>query len=276
MAAGPMQGAPMPGASPAMPGAHPPRPPMRPGAPAGGPPGGPPGPGPQPVPPPPPKPPVTIDAVMQLLRDDRMRGFRIDIETDQLVEADEQAEKQRRMEFVTAIGGLLGNAMQLEANPAAGALLPAVGASIMFAVRGFRAGRELEETIETALERAALLISQPKPQEQDPKAAVQMQVEQVKLQGVREKAAAESQKAQMEIVGKQVEQQDDFARLDMDRQRMMAEQAREDRASQMEERMAMLEAQLREREHQLEMMRMERQAAVDHHAAMMPPAMGGA
>ncbi|MDN5006423.1 hypothetical protein ACFQZO_37050, partial [Bradyrhizobium sp. GCM10027634] len=47
----------------------------------------------QPIPQPAGPPPVTIDAVMQLLRNERMRGFKIDVETDSLVEADQNQEK---------------------------------------------------------------------------------------------------------------------------------------------------------------------------------------
>jgi hypothetical protein len=42
--------------------------------------------------------------VIELLRDERTRGFRIEIETDSTVEPDEQAEKQRRVEFLEAVG----------------------------------------------------------------------------------------------------------------------------------------------------------------------------
>ncbi|WP_375453723.1 hypothetical protein [uncultured Methylobacterium sp.] len=208
---------------------------------------------------------MTIDAVMNLLRDDRMRGFRIDVETDQIVEGDEQAEKQRRMEFVTAIGGLLGNAMKLEANPAAAALMPAVGETIMFAVRGFRAGRQLEEVFETALEKAAMLIAQPKPPQADPKMQIQMQSEQIKLQGVREKTAAEVQKAQLGIQQAQVEQQDDFARLDMERQRMMADHARETQAAARDDAYA-------HAQHVREMQALEAEAAALQREAPMTPA----
>lgn len=225
---------------------------------------------PQAPPAPPPKPPVTIDAVMRLLRDDRLRGFRIDVETDQIVEGDEQAEKQRRMEFVTAVGGLLSGAMKLEANPAAGALMPAVGETIMFAVRGFRAGRQLEEVFETALEKAAMLIAQPREAEPDPKAQVQLQTEQIKLQGVREKTAAEVQKAQFGIQQAQVEQQDDFARIQLDQQKQADEHARAERMQAMEERMLLLEHQLKMAEHGHEMQRMDRQAALDAQAAAQP------
>lgn len=66
----------------------------------------------QPAPPPPEMPPQlqqmmqqpTIDEVVQLLRNDSIRGFQIEIETDSTIEPDEDAEKQRRMEFVQMVG----------------------------------------------------------------------------------------------------------------------------------------------------------------------------
>ena len=53
---------------------------------------------------------VFDDRVMELLRNDRMRGFVIDIETDSTIQPDEDAEKQRRTEFITAVGGFLQQA----------------------------------------------------------------------------------------------------------------------------------------------------------------------
>ena len=45
---------------------------------------------------------VSIDAVMQLLRDERTRGFVIEIETDSTVLTDDMAEKSSRAEFLSA------------------------------------------------------------------------------------------------------------------------------------------------------------------------------
>ncbi|MGO7244716.1 hypothetical protein ACCS70_36735, partial [Rhizobium ruizarguesonis] len=52
----------------------------------------------------------TIDVVVQLLRNDSFRVFQIDIETDSTIVPDEDAEKQRRMEFVQMSGGFLQQA----------------------------------------------------------------------------------------------------------------------------------------------------------------------
>jgi hypothetical protein len=89
-----------------------------------------------------------IQAAIQLLRDERLRCFRIDIETDSTIQPDENAEKQRRTEFVTAIGGFMKEAVPLAS--AAPPLIPMIAETLLFTVRGFRAGRELEDTIEQA------------------------------------------------------------------------------------------------------------------------------
>ena len=87
--------------------------------------------------------PVTIDAVVALLRDDRMRGFRIDIETDSLVEADQTQERNDRTAFVQAIGGFFkefGPIVQQQP-----AMAPLAGGLLQFAVRSYKVGAELED-----------------------------------------------------------------------------------------------------------------------------------
>src|SRR5262249_5794276 len=86
------------------------------------------------------------DDVMELLRNDRMRGFLIDVETDSTIQPDENAEKQRRVEFITAVGQFMGEAAQV--LPGAPALAPMISEAMLFLVRGFRAGRSLEDVIE--------------------------------------------------------------------------------------------------------------------------------
>src|SRR5438445_7869700 len=105
--------------------------------------------------------PVTIDAVVQLLRNDRMRGFRIDVETDSLVEADQTQERNDRTAFVQAIGGFFkefGPIVQ-QMPP----LAPLASALLQFAVRGFKVGAELEETIEKTMGQVAQHLANPPP-----------------------------------------------------------------------------------------------------------------
>jgi hypothetical protein len=102
----------------------------------------------------PPKPPerpnvVTIDAVMQLMRDDRMRGFRIDIETDSTIQADENEYKQRLGEMVTGVGMFIEKVMPAaEAHPE---LAPFLGEMLLTVTRGYRVGRQMEGALEDAV-----------------------------------------------------------------------------------------------------------------------------
>jgi hypothetical protein len=134
-----------------------------------------------------------FSAALDLLRSDRLRSFRIDIETDSTIAADEQADKESRVEFLTAIGGYMQQA--LAASQQMPGLAPLMGKALLFAVRGFRAGRELEASFEQAV---AALESQgmPQPPQADPgpdaAAQANMQAEQMK-------AAAEIERVQLEM-----------------------------------------------------------------------------
>ncbi len=116
----------------------------------------------QPVPPPPqPKLPVTIEQVVNLLRQERTRPCVIDIETDSTITPDENAEKQRRTEFVTAIGGFIQQAFPLvQAMPQAA---PLATETLKFVAAGFRAGRQLEGAIEEFADNVKQIASRPPP-----------------------------------------------------------------------------------------------------------------
>jgi len=129
------------------------------------------------------------DKVLQLLRDDRMRGFLIDIETDSTIQPDEDAEKQRRTEFITATGGFLQQASEMMAG--APALAPMVSEMLLFGVRGFRVGRQMEDVIESTLKNVAQELQQ-RQQQPDPK----VQAEQMKAQALQAETQADMQAAQ--------------------------------------------------------------------------------
>ena len=50
---------------------------------------------------------MTVEAVEQLLKSQKIRPFVLDIETDSTIQPDENAEKQKRVEFMGALGLLL-------------------------------------------------------------------------------------------------------------------------------------------------------------------------
>lgn len=95
----------------------------------------------------------TWEEVDALLKNEALRAFRVDVETDSTIEPNETEEKQRRVEFAQAIGTLIGNATP--AVQAAPQLAPLVGETIKFVARGFRVGREMEDVIETVFDQIA-------------------------------------------------------------------------------------------------------------------------
>jgi hypothetical protein len=124
-------------------------PPMQPAPPAAAPGGPAPMPGvPQSIPIP--QGPTIGELAIKLLRDKGHRQFRIDIETDSTIEIDQQAEKQARTEFVTAVGGFIEQAAPVLAQ--APEFIPMFGEMLLFAVRGFKAGDQLETVIEQAID----------------------------------------------------------------------------------------------------------------------------
>lgn len=117
-----------------------------------------------------------------ILTNDLMRSFRIDIETDSTVTEDAQAEKQGRIEMVTAVTTFLK-----EVGPLVEAqIIPQNVASELlgFAVRGFKVGRSLEDTLDELSgseedPRMAQMAQQMQAAQQQMQGEAQQQIEQI-------------------------------------------------------------------------------------------------
>lgn len=82
---------------------------------------------------------VTIDQVMELLKEQRLRPFVLDIETDSTISPDENAQKQRATEFIGAVGGFLQQA--ISAIQVAPESAPLMADTLKYVARQFRGGR---------------------------------------------------------------------------------------------------------------------------------------
>lgn len=135
------------------------------------------------------------DRVISLLRNDKMRTFRIDIETDSTIQADEQLEKQTRAEFLNVVGTYLERAAKLVAE--APPMAEVVRDLMLFVVRGYHAGRGLEETIERAFSQAMKQIQQaqanPQPSPEIIKAQAQIAATNAKTQAEIQRANVKTQ-----------------------------------------------------------------------------------
>ena len=127
-----------------------------------------------------------LSAALQLLRDQYTRGFRISISSDALVEIDEQQEKQDRLEFLSAAGSYIKQAA--EASQAAPQMAPLMVSLLLFGVRAFKAGAEVESEFE---ELADQIRQQPAP---DPR----MQQMQQELQQQQQMLSEQAQQMEQE------------------------------------------------------------------------------
>lgn len=189
-----------------------------------------------------------IMKAIALLRQDKLRGFRIDIETDSTVETDANEEKETRIEFVKAVSMFIEQAATVGAQvPEA---VPMMGKMLLFAVRGFRAGRDLESTIEEFVDKAEKDAKQrqgqPKPP--DPKvqaAQAQAAADQAKSQAEIAKAKIDAESSaqdnQREMASKQMEVQIKQKQAELDNEQMA--RAAQYKEAEFQQRMAELQMQ---------------------------------
>lgn len=176
----------------------------------------------------------TVEKIMKLLRDQKTRPFALDIETDSTIAPDENAQKQRATEFITAVGGFMGQAFPLvQAVPQASTL----AADMLKYVAGqFRAGRELEGTIDEFADKMKEAASQPQPNPEADRANAEQQAMQAKLQMDQASQQADQQakaqdaqlKQEQAMADAQLKQQTAMAEAQLRQQVEQANQARED------------------------------------------------
>jgi hypothetical protein len=123
----------------------------------------------------------------QMLHNDPLRLTHLDIETNSMVEADKVEMQQERTTFLQTSASFIKEAVAAAQQvPEMGPLL---GQMLLFGIRGFPIGRELESSFEAAIEKLEQGASQPKPPSP----------EQIKAQSDAEKAKADAAKSQQEV-----------------------------------------------------------------------------
>lgn len=156
----------------------------------------------------------TVEKIMALLREQRLRPFVLDIETDSTIQPDEDAEKQRRAEFLTAMNGTMASLASLVTEMPGSAQF--AGEVLKFALAPYRVGRELEQAVDDFIDQ---LGQSQQGQKEDPEAikakaeADKMKAEteqsmtefKAKMEETQTRLAADQQKAQTDIEAKQSE-----------------------------------------------------------------------
>lgn len=174
-----------------------------------------------------------VMAAMELLKSDKARGFRIEIEDESTIAQDDQEQKQARLEFLQATSGFLK-----EAVPAAQAvpeLGPLLGKMLLFGVRAFRSGRDMETSIEDAL---AQLEKAQQAAAQQPKPPSPEVV----------KAEAESKKAEADLAMTQQDAEVKAMQIQADMEIKKLEMQAKDMAEQRAHEFAMADLELKARQ----------------------------
>lgn len=188
------------------------------------------------------------DEVMQLLKNDMMRRFNIDIETDSTIAADRKADRQDAVEVVEGIGGFVQNI-----GPAVqtGAVSMEAAKKILVAIiRKAKLGREVEEAIEADAMNDQQQQQKPDPEMMKMQAEMELKTKQheADMQAAQAKAQVDGKALEAELMRKQAES-DSLLKLKHDEANAahMRDQAKMDAENALAER----EMALKEREAEL-------------------------
>jgi hypothetical protein len=163
-----------------------------------------------------------IPQAIELLKNNPMRTFRVEVLADSMLLADEQQEKADRVEFLQATGAFIEKAVQ--GAQAAPQLTPLLMDLLKFGVTGFRVGRSLEGEFDSLADQQKedAKQKQANPQPPAPNAdMIKAQAEQQKAQADMQMAQAKmQQEAQLEQVKLQLAQQEAATKSQMEAQRL--------------------------------------------------------
>jgi len=143
--------------------------------------------------------PEQLVEIARMIKDDKMRTFSIDVETDSTIRIDQQQEKQDRIEYITAISNFSSSFFPMVQ---AGIITPeAFQQFLLFISKPFKVGRNVEESL-----KQDTTPKEKPPTAQEMLAQAQIQLEQQKLQLEAQKAQTEAQLKQEELNIKKAEQ----------------------------------------------------------------------
>ena len=147
---------------------------------------------------------MTSEQIEKFLADEKIRPFALDIETDSTIAPDEQAEKSRKTEFLTAVGGFMAQGMSMaQGMPEAG---PLMAEMLRFAASAFRSSRAMDQAIDDFAQNIEQAAGQPKgPSPEQMKAEAEGQAKQAELALKQQEAQREDGKAQADIALKQAQ-----------------------------------------------------------------------
>ena len=115
------------------------------------------------------------DEMLEIMRNDKLRNYQIDVETDSTIFANEEETKRTRIEFASVFGDYLVKA--IEATRAAPEITPIAFEMLKFVSGAWKIGRNFEDVIDQteAQVMQQLQAMQQQPPQPSPEAAIQQQ-----------------------------------------------------------------------------------------------------
>ena len=154
-----------------------------------------------------------------------MRSFRIEVNADTMVQMDEEEEKTKRIEFITAQGAFMEKALPMvQASPE---VMPLVAALWKFSVGAFKIGKTLEGEFDAVIDKAKEAAAQPRQPKPDPEMArvqADKETQQARIQADGQANQMKMQAAQQELQAKmQAEAQAEQMKMQAESERHMRE-----------------------------------------------------
>lgn len=204
---------------------------------------------------------------IKLLKDERLRGFRIDIETDSIIEPDQQQVQQGRTEFLAAVGQFLEKAVPLgQVMPQ---FMPLLGKMLLFGARGFKAGRDLESALEQMVDDLQNQAKNPPPKQPSPeeiKAQAEIQKQQMEGQRMQMQAQIDQQKATQDLEMQRQKNAMDMERMQMELQMKREELELKRQEMQLKQQGMVVDAQIKQQTAAMDMQTKEREAEINSEA----------
>jgi hypothetical protein len=137
-----------------------------------------------------------IPQALQLIQDKPLRSFRIQVDSDSLVQIDENQNKRERTEFLQAMGGFLTQALPM--GQQAPELVPMLIELVKFGVVAYKKAAPIEGTIDQAMQELQMKQQQMSQQPPPPNPEVlKMQAEQ-QFEQMRMQAQAQTEQMKMQ------------------------------------------------------------------------------
>ena len=152
-----------------------------------------------------------FESDVALLRNDVTRTFRIDVTIESLSSAEDEKEKLAVNEFINAVAQIMGQSQAvIQVMPE---MKPVMLESLKFAVRRYKAGRQLEGLLDSTIDQALIDEQERKnqPPQEDPQIAIDKMKVEVEQYKVEAKSSLDAQKAQHKAEMDNAKTQNDIA-----------------------------------------------------------------